>query len=268
MCQASRSGANNNDNVDKICQRLHQRRETPLGNPRQGGLWQWSAMFQYILYISVLNSWSYLANSNSYSSENRRAGEKIQQNACLESMTLYYIQSKEPGHLVQLLAYAYNCQYHRSTAEILFSLVLSRHPPGPTKVDSLTALPPNADIPTYPAVLQKPILALLAATRTKVSETLAQRLARYKLFFDRRVRSILAFKVGQTVYVNRPLSIILLADRQTSIRYNKLMLRTTGSFKALMVRDHVLTNDDNGITNSISIDRVTPVDFQHCHRVL
>lgn len=41
------------------------------------------------------------------------------------------------------------------------------------------------------------------------------------------------------------------------------MPRTTGPFELLVIREHLLTPDENGITNIISIDRVIPVGSQH-----
>lgn len=70
------------------------------------------------------------------------------------------------------------------------------------------------------------------------------------------------------VHINLPLLIILLADRQNFGGYNKLMQRTTESLKVLEVRDLGLTIDENSITHTIAIDRVTQVGFQHSNRLL
>lgn len=69
-------------------------------------------------------------------------------------------------------------------------------------------------------------------------------------------------------YVNRPPLAISSEDRQTSAKYNRLMPRTTGPFKVLIIRDNVLTIDENSIANTIPLDRGTSVGFQHRYRLL
>lgn len=70
------------------------------------------------------------------------------------------------------------------------------------------------------------------------------------------------------VYVNQPPLITLSADCQVSTRYKKLMSRTIRPFTVLDVQCHVLTIDENGIENTSSIDRATPVGSQQSHRML
>lgn len=78
------------------------------------------------------------------------------------------------------LTYACNCQVHRSIAEAPFLLVLSRGPPGPTTIESSTALPPDANNATNPVILQQRILAQLVSMCPKVSGTMAQQQVRHK----------------------------------------------------------------------------------------
>lgn len=61
------------------------------------------------------------------------------------------------------------------------------------------------------------------------------------------------------LYVNRPPLTILAADRQSSAKYNKLISHTTVPFKILKVRYDILNIDENGISNTISVHRATPV---------
>lgn len=83
--------------------------------------------------------------------------------------------------------------------------------------------------------------------QTKVSGTLAKQQARYKKYFERKLRSSPAFTAVQIVYVNRPLLNTLAADRQASIRYNRLLPLTAGPSEILEVRAHVLATEENKI---------------------
>lgn len=60
----------------------------------------------------------------------------------------------------------------------------------------------------------------------------------------------------------------LSTDCQTAARNNELMRCTTLLFKVFEVPDHVLIIDENGLTNTIWIDRATPVGFQDSNEVL
>lgn len=82
-------------------------------------------------------------------------------------------------------------------------------------------------------------MAQLATMHMKVSRTMVQPEACYKRYFERKVRSLPSFKVGQMVYVNRSPLIIFAANRQSSAKYNKLRPRTTGTFKVLEVRGNI-----------------------------
>lgn len=65
--------------------------------------------------------------------------------------------------------------------------------------------------------------------------------------------------VGRVLYLNGPLLTILSADRQTSVEYNKLIMRTTGALKVLEVQNRALRVEESSIANTMLFDRVTPV---------
>lgn len=104
--------------------------------------------------------------------------------------------------------------------------------------------------------------------RTKVSGALGKQRTRLKRYFGKKIRILPTSTVGQMIYVNRPPLNILPVDRRTFTKYSKLMPRTTGPFKLLDVQDHVMLIDKNSIAKSVSIDRATPVGFQHFQKLL
>lgn len=170
--------------------------------------------------------------------------------------------------ILQRLTYACNFQAHLSTAETPFSSVLSQHPPSLSTIGSPIALSPHAAIATHLVALLQNILAQLATMRIKVNVILAQQQASNKRYFDKKDRILPAFTVGQMVYVTRPPLTDLSTDSQTFPRYVKQMLGTTGPFKALEVRDSVLNTDEKGVSNTISIDRVTSDRYLHRQQLL
>lgn len=96
-----------------------------------------------------------------------------------------------------------------------------------------------------PVVLQQRIMEQLATMRPKVSVKLAQQQERYKHYFDKKARSLPAFKTGQMVYVNRPPLLILAVCRLTSAGYNELMPCTIETFNVLEVRENAPNIDEN-----------------------
>lgn len=110
-------------------------------------------------------------------------------------------------------------------------------------------------------------MAQPAIVQTIVSETLAQRQARYERYFDKKVRSLAAFTAGQMDYDNRPPLTILTVDREASAKCKKLLPSQGGPFKILEVQGRVWTIDEDRIENTISIDRAAPVDSQHHRRL-
>lgn len=105
---------------------------------------------------------------------------------------------------LQPLTHVCNCQAHRSTVKTSFSLVLSLYSPWRATIDRPTVLPTGADIATNHVILRQNIQAQLATMRTKVSGKLANKQAHYNHYFNKKIRSLLAFTAGHMVYVNQP----------------------------------------------------------------
>ncbi|CAN8070204.1 unnamed protein product [Agarophyton chilense] len=158
-------------------------------------------------------------------------------NHTLVSRLRHYTEEHQTGwdELVQPLTYSYNLQVHRSTQTTPFDLVLSRHPPG--IVSRLTA---------------------------------AQK--RYKADYDRRVTKVVSVSSGQYVYIDNPPSGKRPrpgdeADDEAIDRdiNSKLLPKSWGSYKVLNASNHTVTVEQDGIPNTISIDRITvaPETVQH-----
>lgn len=141
-------------------------------------------------------------------------------------------------------------------------------PPGLTTISQTNSTTPDAGNAKKPVILRQLVLAQLDTRRTKVSGTLAQQQASSRHDFDKKVWSLPAFTVGQMVSINRPPLTTPLADRQTSAKYKYLVLRTTGLFKRLEVRDHAPKIDENRLSSTNSVNRASPVGLQYCQRLL
>lgn len=72
------------------------------------------------------------------------------------------------------------------------------------------------------------------------------------------------FFIGELVYVDLPVLVTLATD-SNSDKYSNLLHRGNGSSRILQVIKHTHTVDENGIPNTISIDRPTPVNRSISH---
>ena len=104
---------------------------------------------------------------------------------------------------VQLLTYAYNAQVHRSTRTTPYSLVLTRHPPGPATVGGTTALATDASTEPEAATLRHRLLSRLRALVGRTDDHLRTAQDGYKRYFDRTVRVTPMLAAGDMVYVDR-----------------------------------------------------------------
>lgn len=85
----------------------------------------------------------------------------------------YLTHHQRDGDMYVQLTYSYKAQVLRDTNKPLFSVVLSRHPHGPTKLDSTTAL--LTDVPeTIPPHVLRARLLLRVATMRQDAEKLVQ----------------------------------------------------------------------------------------------
>ena len=181
-------------------------------------------------------------------------------NKTLAARLRHYVaeHQKDWDEFVQPLTYAYNMQVHRSTGTTPFDLVLSRHPKG-ILTESVGQLPEGTANAGSPAAVKRNTLNRLryALSRAKVKLTKAQ--LRYKLDFDRRVRTLVRVEPGQMVLVDKP------ADYEGKHQdpmeedrtIKKLSYRTTGPYKVLKANESTVTVEQDGLQVAVSIDRVT-----------
>lgn len=93
----------------------------------------------------------------------------------------------------------------------------------------------------------------------KVSQTLPKQQAKYKRYFDKMSCTLIAFTIGQQVYVKlHPLALIA-ENIKTSVIYNMLPARSTELFKVMDLRSHIIKIDKDGIPKTISFESATPV---------
>lgn len=134
-----------------------------------------------------------------------------------------------------------------------------KHPPGPKTAARPSALPNDAASATNPKVLRQEILQQVAALEEKVSNTLKKRQAKYKWYFNNKVRMIPMFAVEKHVYVHRPPPALLKEDKKTSPQNNKLLSQAKGPSTVMYVKSYVININENGILNTISLDEAKPV---------
>lgn len=108
------------------------------------------------------------------------------------------------GIFIQLLAYAYNQQVHRSTWMTTYCLSLSRKPPGLTLLNLPIALLHDASQPIPVKLLSLPIWHGLLLMCTKKDKTLKAVRTPYKQYFDQSARSLPTFNPGNYKYVDGP----------------------------------------------------------------
>lgn len=79
----------------------------------------------------------------------------------------------------------------------------------------------------------------------------------------KKIRNLPVFKAGQTVYVYLPSLTTIAVDRQTSENYNKLLQHIAGMLLLLLVRERVLSFNENGMPDINFIYRETSVGCQY-----
>lgn len=160
----------------------------------------------------------------------------------------------------QRLTYVYNTHVHRSTNTTPFSLVLSRHPPGRTLLPAKQAYHTYVSRQTSVQATRRALEALIHTLPAKADAHMCSSQQRYKRDYDKLVRVTSKFTPGDMVFVDRsPLSatVTTSASAMANATYNKLLIRALGPFHVNSVQPHTLTIEEDGIPNTISIDRAT-----------
>lgn len=159
---------------------------------------------------------------------------------------------------MQPITYAYNTQVHMPTNMTLFSLVLSRHPPGPTPVSHPSSLNNDSYVEADPQWLHLNLQRKFATLQANVSTPMRRRGAHYKHLHDKKVHSKPKFVPNQCLLVDKPplASGKNTADLMTSASYNKLQPCKAGAFHIIEVQSHTVVIDKDVVPNVASIHRV------------
>ena len=161
---------------------------------------------------------------------------------------------------IQPLTYAYNMQVHRTTGTTPFDLILSRHPPNIISGDVSTAVPddlPDEDLST--AKLKKRILRDLQKGLEQAKTRMTKAQKRYKDDFDKNVHKTVTVQPGDYVFVDRPKRPLKGTDSSRDATYNpglKLLPKSTGPFLVTKANADTVTIEEDGLQNTVSIDRV------------
>ena len=160
---------------------------------------------------------------------------------------------------IQPLAYAYNMQVHRVTNTTPFDLVLSRHPPDIIIRGQTTAIPSTVpDTEATPVQVKRNILRKLRQALQAARSRSTQAQKRYKEDFDRKVRFRISLQPGDYVFVDRPPRTATDSGTEDTTT-RKLLPRATGPFEVKSASEDTVTVEQDGLLNTISIDRVTKV---------
>ena len=187
-------------------------------------------------------------------------GQVERYNKTLVGRLAHYVEEhqRDWDEFVQPCTYAYNMQVHRTTGTTPFDLVLTRHPPNIIVRDipaagSYSVTESNLSDAARKKVILRRIAQSLQEAKTKMSA--AQR--RYKEDFDNQVRHLVKVKDGDMVYVDRPPR-HLDQDSDEDVKITKKLLpKTTGPYKVIRSTPDTVTISQDGLENTISIDRVT-----------
>ena len=187
-------------------------------------------------------------------------GQTERYNKTIVSRLRHYVNENQADwdDYLQPLTYAYNLQVHRSTRVSPFALTLSRVPPGPASVGMATSLPQDATTSLPAARLRMRLIRQLSTLQKRTATILQKAQARYKNDFDKKVRVELKLRRGDFVYIDRPPTWAMTqADKDKFQNKSKLMPKTTGPLQVLKATAETATIDEDGISNTVSIDRVT-----------
>lgn len=89
-----------------------------------------------------------------------------------------------------------------------------------------------------------------------------------RVILTRKSGGYLTSRAVKMAYVNRPPLTIISANPKSFAKYNKLMPHTTGLYRVLEARYHVLIIVKNVIASTITINRASLVGSQYRQRLL
>ena len=164
---------------------------------------------------------------------------------------------------IQPLTFAYNTQVHQSTETTPFDLVPTRPPsglalPGTVLQDAVSNTEDRQTLVQYERATLRKLRDALGRTRVKL--TAAQR--RCKTDFDQKVRFRPVIAVGDFVCVDRPPRPLTNTERgdlpsDGGAPSVKLLPKTEGPFRVRSATETTVAVDQDGVSNRVSIDRVT-----------
>lgn len=99
--------------------------------------------------------------------------------------------------------YAYNTQVHRSTITSPFSLVLSRHPPGPTMLPEMGVLHTDVSRETTVQATHLSLQERIKALHARADRHARASEHRYKRNHDKLVRIVQTFAPVDMVFIDR-----------------------------------------------------------------
>ncbi|CDF32213.1 unnamed protein product [Chondrus crispus] len=189
-------------------------------------------------------------------------GQAERFNRTLATRLRHYVSEhqRDWDDYVQPLTYAYNMQVHKSTGTTPFDLVLTRHPPGISVQAPSSAIPsPNGSEPTS-AQMKRITLQRVRKILSRAGTKLTHAQAQYKRNFDKAVRTLPSFEVGQEVFLDRPPDFSA-TPLENEDGHRKLLPKTTGPYRFIKapVDGDTVTIERNGLLDAVSINRVTKV---------
>ena len=188
-------------------------------------------------------------------------GQAERYNRTMVSRLRHYICEHQTDwdDYVQPLTYAYNLQVHRTTKFTPFELTLSRAPPNSIVSTTHSSAPPDAPRFTGKTLKEARIARTLRGLIERARTNMASAQGRYKRMADAKVRPISIPEKGNQVFVDRPPSSAkTVAERVADMPHSKLRPKTVGPYTVVSANRDTVTIDEDGVHNTVSIDRITP----------
>lgn len=138
-----------------------------------------------------------------------------------------------------------------------FILVLSCHPPARADSDQPLLIQMYMSTTPKPCSFCERFLQELAELRESTNLRLEYNQVHYKRCFDKSVRVIPTFLLGQYAHVDRPPEQQTAAPRLAHEPLLKLLWKTLGRFRIILTTRDTITIEKDGIYSTVSIYRFT-----------